>query len=398
MSSVDKGTEFELEVAHILRAWGYSVKHNVTMIGKSGAAHQIDVLAEYLCPLHTDTIIVEAKNYGSNVSKDTVMKLVSIQQDLAVGNAILATTSDFTIGARQTAAQYKNLNLWSGSKIMEMLPTEDVQATVESVGGSKFIRAAGSKQVVEHEASAHARKRSSGGWFSHNTHEETVHDVLELSYPYYEVLVKTRVHQKERRGLFSKETVTRTIRHAVAVDGVTGELVDFGSAASYEYAYLRQLASDDIAVLASCSSAGKLKRQNAVVTGLPANKVKTILTRLEAIGLIRRVNNRPVTYKIAVPFPHRPDDVAGPTERHANSITDDDPGYAKVETVISPHEIEEILGEFWGECAVESTTLLWYPYYKVTYMRSDRSMSVSVLDGMTGERQPHLEKSTHMHD
>ena len=64
MSSVDRGTKFELTVAGILHAKGYSVKHNVNMIGKSGAAHQIDVLAEYKCPLHTDRIIVETKNYG----------------------------------------------------------------------------------------------------------------------------------------------------------------------------------------------------------------------------------------------------------------------------------------------------------------------------------------------
>ena len=111
MSSVDRGTKFELAVADILRAKGYSVEHNVNMTGRSGAVHQIDVLAEYQCPLHRDTVIVETKDHGSNISKDTVMKLASIQQDLSVGNAILATTSDFTIGARKTATQYKNLNL-----------------------------------------------------------------------------------------------------------------------------------------------------------------------------------------------------------------------------------------------------------------------------------------------
>ena len=98
MSSVDKGTKFELVVADILRANGYSVKHNVNMTGRSEAVHQIDVLAEYQCPLHSDTIIVEAKDHDSNISNDIVMKLANIQQDLAVGNAILATTSDFTIG------------------------------------------------------------------------------------------------------------------------------------------------------------------------------------------------------------------------------------------------------------------------------------------------------------
>ena len=400
MSSVDRGTKFELTVAGILHAKGYSAKHNVNMIGKSGAAHQIDVLAEYKCPLHTDRIIVETKNYGSNVNKDTVMKLVSIQQDLSVGNAILATASDFTIGARQTAAQYKNLNLWTGDKIMEMLPAAGTPTGVQPVGDTKFVCTRVTKHAVSHEAAAHAKKRSSGGWFSRNVNEESVHHIREVSYPYYEVLVKTRVEQKEKTGMFSKETVTRTIQHAVAIDGVTGELVDFRSATSdvYAYAYIRRLVPDEIDVLLFCSVAGKLKRQNAAVAGLPANKVKTILTRLEAIGLIRRVNDRPVTYKMAVPFPRRPDDITGPKERCANYITDKDPGFDKVETGINPHEIEGILGKCWAGCTVDSTALIWYPYYQVTYKRNDGSKSVSVIDGMTGERQPHLEKSEHMHD
>ena len=41
---MDRGTKFELAVADILRAKGYSVEHNVNMTGRSGAVHQIDVL------------------------------------------------------------------------------------------------------------------------------------------------------------------------------------------------------------------------------------------------------------------------------------------------------------------------------------------------------------------
>ena len=391
MSSVSKGAEFEVEIASILSAKGYSVKHNVNMVGRSGATHQIDVLAEYQCPLHTDTIIIEAKNHDSNINKDTVMKLANIQQDLSVGNAILATTSDFTIGARQTAAQYKNLNLWNGSQIIEMLPTDSNRTNVESVGTARFVHSVFSRQTIEAEASTYARKKSSGGFFSRATHEEAVHDIQEVLYPYYEASVKAHVRQKEKTGFFSKETVTRTLQHSVSVDGVTGELVDFSDPEPYVYAYMHHLTVDEIDVLALCNRNRKIKRQNAVVTGLPANKVKTILTNLEANGLIRRVSDRPVTYKIAVPFPRRPDDVAGLAERYSSVITDKDPGFDKVGTEINPHEIGENLGKYWDGCVVGSTRLVWYPYYKVTYKRSDGSKSVNILDGMTGERRTHLE-------
>ena len=154
---------------------------------------------------------------------------------------------------------------------------------------------------------------------------------------------------------------------------------------------MHHLTVDEIDVLALCNRNRKIKRQNAVVTGLPANKVKTILTNLEANGLIRRVSDRPVTYKIAVPFPRRPDDVAGLAERYSSVITDKDPGFDKVGTEINPHEIGENLGKYWDGCVVGSTRLVWYPYYKVTYKRSDGSKSVNILDGMTGERRTHLE-------
>ena len=112
---MDRGTKFELAVADILRAKGYSVEHNVNMTGRSGAVHQIDVLAEYQCPLHRDTVIVETKDHGSNISKDTVMKLASIQQDLSVGNAILATTSDFTIGRARLPRSTKTSTCGTGA-------------------------------------------------------------------------------------------------------------------------------------------------------------------------------------------------------------------------------------------------------------------------------------------
>ena len=390
---MDRGTKFELAVADILRAKGYSVEHNVNMTGRSGAVHQIDVLAEYQCPLHRDTVIVETKDHGSNISKDTVMKLASIQQDLSVGNAILATTSDFTIGARKTATQYKNLNLWNGSRVKELLPSDGTQTSEAVVGDTKFIRTAIKRDTVAKGASVSAKKRSSGWLFGRGRAAEALCSVREVSYPYYEVAVKMRVSRKEKTGLLSKESVTRTLQYVVAVDGRTCELVNFkGSIMSYEYAYMRRLSSEEVKVMAACGVAGKIKRQNAVVAGLSPNKVRTIMTGLEAGGLIRRVNNRPVMYKMAVPFPRGPGNITGLTERCGDDFTEDDPGYKRVESAVNSGSIEDELKRYWGECAVISTRLVWYPYYEVAYKRSDGSRSMEILDGRTGERQMHLEE------
>ena len=47
MSTVEKGTGFELKIARLFKQNGYHVTHDIKMKGRSGTEHQIDVLAEY---------------------------------------------------------------------------------------------------------------------------------------------------------------------------------------------------------------------------------------------------------------------------------------------------------------------------------------------------------------
>ena len=92
----EKGLGLELKIAELFKKNGYDVTHNIRMKGKSGTEHQIDVFAQYKAPLHTTTVIIEAKSYESNIDKEIIMKLVQIQQDLSIDRAIVVTTSDFT--------------------------------------------------------------------------------------------------------------------------------------------------------------------------------------------------------------------------------------------------------------------------------------------------------------
>ena len=121
MSTVEKGTSLEADIAELFRRSGYAVEHNARIKGRSGAAHQIDVLASYDAPFHKSTVLIEAKNHRSNIDKDTVMKLAAIRDDLSAGHAILATTSGFTPGALKTASVHGNLDLWDGQKTAALL-------------------------------------------------------------------------------------------------------------------------------------------------------------------------------------------------------------------------------------------------------------------------------------
>lgn len=145
MSALKKGTGFEIKIAELFQKNGYHVTHDIKMKGKSGTTHQIDVLAEFKAPLHTSTVIIEAKSYESNIDKDIIMKLIQIQQDLSADRAILATTSDFTPGALTTAEQYKNLELWDGEKIASFLGKIQLMDTGDVMEESKQT----TKKMVE---------------------------------------------------------------------------------------------------------------------------------------------------------------------------------------------------------------------------------------------------------
>jgi len=82
MSSHEKGLSLELKLTTLFQQKGYNAVHNVKKMGRSGAEHQIDVYVTYPGPLHTSTILVEAKSYDTSIDKDRVMKLIQIVDDL----------------------------------------------------------------------------------------------------------------------------------------------------------------------------------------------------------------------------------------------------------------------------------------------------------------------------
>ncbi len=110
ISTFDKGLGFELKIAELFQNKGYDVVHNTKVKGRSGAEHQIDVLLKYRSPLHTSTIVVEAKSYEMPVDKDRVMKLIQIVDDIGADRGIIITTSSYTPSAIKTAEK-RNIEL-----------------------------------------------------------------------------------------------------------------------------------------------------------------------------------------------------------------------------------------------------------------------------------------------
>lgn len=75
------------------------VEHDVTITGKSGATHQIDVYWEFKAAGTTYRTCIECKNYKSAVKKTHVAAFAEILRDIGNANGIIATTSSFQKGA-----------------------------------------------------------------------------------------------------------------------------------------------------------------------------------------------------------------------------------------------------------------------------------------------------------
>ena len=81
------------------------VEHDVTLTGKSGATHQIDVFWEFKAAGMIYRTCVECKNYNSAVKKLHVAAFSSVLNDIGNANGIIATTSSFQKGAKLLAEQ-----------------------------------------------------------------------------------------------------------------------------------------------------------------------------------------------------------------------------------------------------------------------------------------------------
>lgn len=109
----NKNTEYELLVAEIYQGMlaydGYEnlrVEHDVTITGKSGATHQIDVFWEFKLAGTTYRTCVECRNYTSPIKKSQVAAFAATLQDIGNANGIIATTASFQKGALLFAKQH----------------------------------------------------------------------------------------------------------------------------------------------------------------------------------------------------------------------------------------------------------------------------------------------------
>ncbi len=104
--------EYEKLVAEILQGMlefdgleNLRVEHDVTITGKSGASHQIDVFWEFKAAGTIYRTCVECKRYKSSVKKSHVASFAEVLRDIGNANGIIATTNSFQKSAKLLAKE-----------------------------------------------------------------------------------------------------------------------------------------------------------------------------------------------------------------------------------------------------------------------------------------------------
>lgn len=110
-------TPYELLVQELHQALLHSdgveninVRHNVKIIGRSGASHQIDVYWEFKLAGVTYKTCIECKHYNSSVKKSHIAAFSAVLEDIGNATGIFATTEGYQEGAL-LFAQAKGIRL-----------------------------------------------------------------------------------------------------------------------------------------------------------------------------------------------------------------------------------------------------------------------------------------------
>lgn len=106
--------------AHFL-AHGYRVARNLVLEGRSGASHEVDVLAEKADALTTYRVAVECKAWRTPIEKDVVSKLAYVMSDLGLHKGIVVSLAGARSGAEQAAAGL-GVELWGPDEVALWLP------------------------------------------------------------------------------------------------------------------------------------------------------------------------------------------------------------------------------------------------------------------------------------
>ncbi len=388
-SAYEKGLALELKLLEIFKKANYNVIHNVKKVGRSGAEHQIDLLAEYKCPLHTSQIIIEAKSYQSPVDKDRIMKLIQIVNDIGADHGIIITTSYFTPDAIITA-KGNNIDLWDRNILTKyvgeiVLTGTEKGLTKEIQVKEKTAQPLISIQDAEKIENEFLEKRAKGGFLGSGKIIEKLNKISLGYYPYYEIELQATVNEVEKTGLMSKRTVNKIVSNKICVNALSGDIVNVDETGiSSPYSILKLLNEEEITLFKAIRNKRNYEARAFLYLGLSEAKIKKILHSLVAKGALSTLQGKRGITLFSPKFLF-PQDI-----RDFTSIS----GILKMQeiskteaTFISPKieasAIMKRVDSYWNAKS-KSISLLYYPYYIVELISQDNSMRHDRIDALNG--------------
>lgn len=82
------------------------VEHNISLEGRSGVQHQIDVLWRFKQAGIDHAVLIECKNYGSNLTLEKIRNFFGVLHDIGNVRGIIVTKTGYQSGAAKFARHY----------------------------------------------------------------------------------------------------------------------------------------------------------------------------------------------------------------------------------------------------------------------------------------------------
>lgn len=123
----ERGRMFEQLVDGLFRAHGYRTETNTIVVGRSGARHEVDVLATAADDLLERRVGVECKNWAQPVDTAVVARARLVRDDLGLGQMVVACPAGATPAARTTAAE-SGIAIWDRTELERRLGAAAVAA------------------------------------------------------------------------------------------------------------------------------------------------------------------------------------------------------------------------------------------------------------------------------
>lgn len=397
LSAQEKGLALEQKLYDLFSKQGYQVTHNIKRTGRSGTDHQIDVLAEYQCPLHKSMVIVEAKSYSTPIDKDRIMKLIQIVDDLGADKGVIATTSYFTPSAISIAKGH-NIDLWDESRLVELIGRAEIEATksgsTERITPSTTDRYLTPTITLENAKTLMndlLQKRAKGSFLGVGKVNEELLQMSMFYTPIYEFEVQSKVKETQRTGILSSKQIEKMCTTRLWIDGLSGDLLVYGDTGiSYPYKWIWKLKAEETAVIKFVGQRTFAVKDLAAL-GHSEGKARQLVSSLVAKGVVTSIHGKPVTYKSKVEFPYdirplMPRNISNP-ERKSDTIN---------EKVFNPtvdlSATIAIVKFIWNVIDMKSTCKIFYPFYSCVLKSEDGTKRLDVLDGVSGELNEQVAK------